>query len=1713
MDEPHFKATFTITIGHYSNQTVTSNTNVKKIEQIDNFYRLTTFSTTPRMSTYLVGWSVHDYVVEFSKFSKDFKIWTRDSMRSHGSLALNQGWLIYSALRDWMKVENPIKKMDQFAITDFNFNAMENWGMITYRESVVLFQNETIPMRNIVNGLTTMAHEYAHTWFGNLVTPEFWDVAWLKEGFASYFQYFGPSLVQPTWKMMDMFVVDYVQPTLLLDSMNHDRSMNGRNVGSPNSIMAMLDFVTYRKGASVIRMLNHAIGEDVFQKGLHYYLEEMLYRAARPNNLYHYLQRSIDTSSNETNNCQSIKDVFESWANQVGYPLIMVKRNYTRHWTLVSQEKFYLNRDKEKKIKDGDNDEKLGAWWIPLTFATSSSIIDFQRTRAKLWLTPRNKSLMIPKFRDDEWVLFNVQQIGFYRVNYDESNWKMLIDHLRSKEFISVPSVNRAALLDDAFNLARSGYINYSIPFDLSKYLKRETDYEPWIAAINNFMFLNRILNKISTVHKAFQKYAENLILPIYELLGFKEDLYCSNVRTKLQREIILSAACALNNAHCLDTSKMLFNSWISESNKTISANLKSFVYCIGIRNGNDDDWFTMWNKFLETDLHIEQELLLSALGCTRNPILLNKYLNVSISPSSKIRKQYRFSIVTAVTKGNPENVDHTLEFVENNFESIIDSRGYDFLGKIFNTIGESMTTMEQTNKLNHFVEQNGNRLGSALKAAKKAIDSASENAKWVEKYKETLSSAIMALLKVLMSLALLVVITSAEYPSQHSNILRNNKVINEKKTIVDKSRYSEYDVAPPDYRLPENIVPKHYDISLNLDFNKFGIPDYKYDGKVTINLEVKGKTKDIRLHFTNSISLTKTELHKDSKDLTKIEITGVQSVDGTDIKILTLKDEIDDKSTYTLILEYNGMISNLAKGFYKGSYLDEDLNEWWYVMTDFEPIGARNAFPCFDEPHLKATFSIRIKYNKGYKAISNMGEKSTKIEGDFEEKEFNKTPLMSTYLVAYAVTKFSEYEENNVIVYSRLVESNMTKSAATIGYKVLEFMNKYTGINYSMENLRKMQQIALPALKPTAMENWGLVTYRETALLYDKNLNKTIDEQRLASIISHELAHQWFGNLVTLKWWKHIWLNEGFATYFQYLITDEIDKQWHFMDQFNVKCLQNALAYDAEKFKSRALDNDASSEKEISNMFDTISYDKGASVIRMFSHVLKKDNFQKGLQKYLTDNKFGAVTSENLFLALSAVVNKTDLPENTDLTTVFKTWTNQAGYPVITVTVNRKDKNPSITVKQEPFYSVKGTDANKNSWYIPLNYVQQKENSSFSDTSVKLWLLPNKEITIDNNVDAEGWIIFNVQQTGYYRVNYDSESWNIIAEYLLHGDLNTIHPLNRAQLVDDAFNLAHAGLLNYSVTLNLVKYLEKETDYIVWKAALNGLSTMNKQLGLTELYKEFLSYLNPIVHQLYNITSIHENENDDYLTKLLRVDAIKWACAFGLSECQSQAVEQVHLSFDPNNNVTLSPDLKKVTLCAAVRSATKDEWEGLFIKGLTESMRNDERTEMFTSLGCSSSPEILKSFLHKFLYIEPIKMYFIDTFEAIYSNNPVGVKAILQFLDKHLKQLKASNHQFEKNLWDYLYEFAGRIVVKEDVHLLHNVTLASGLKDTDKILDIADRNMKWFEQYGDSIKNYLITNNHPVKPETTTAKPNSSSSLTFTTALITISLLLAALQ
>nr|XP_034185423.1 aminopeptidase Ey-like [Osmia lignaria]XP_034185424.1 aminopeptidase Ey-like [Osmia lignaria] len=721
MDEPHLKASFILHIGHTRNQTTTSNTvpqSTIKHSNNENYY-VTTFAPTPKMSTYLVGWSVHDFVSETSTFSNNLKIWTRRSMNHHGSISLYQSLSIYTFLRKYLLIENPISKLDEIAVPDFHFNAMENWGMITFRESVALYEGGVTATKKMVDGFTTMAHEYAHTWFGNLVTHRFWDVVWLKEGFASYFQYFALSKTQPSWGMMNKFVVDVLQPTLLGDSENHTRTMNGRNVGSPSSIMAMMDFVSYKKGASIIRMLSHVMGDLAFQEGLQSYLKNMSYKAATPSDLYQHLQASLN-NSNQLEGGVLIKDFMESWTNKPGFPLVTVTRTYNNSLVLIDHQPFYQYPSSKNRSD----------WWIPLNFATKS-INDFSNTGPSYWLSPEETLILFGTASPNDWIIFNIQQTGYYRVNYDERNWKMLIDYLKSENYRKIHKVNRAALIDDAFNLARAGYLNYSIPFNLSNYLIQETDYEPWVAAVNSFKFLNKMLSSLPDMQQSFQEHVTQLLQPMYEQLSFNESLN-EDITTKLSRELILSTSCLVGNIHCLTTSEMLFRSWIASPNKLIPNDLKSFVYCEGIRAGDYEDWYTLLKRWQSTDLHTEYEVLLQALGCTRNTTLINEYLQLSISEPN-VRKQYRFTIISAIIDGNTRNVDYVLALVEKNVQTIIKRRGHDFLSKTITAIGNAITTAEQVSKLHSFVDGHYNELGSALKGAKQAITKASETVEWIK--------------------------------------------------------------------------------------------------------------------------------------------------------------------------------------------------------------------------------------------------------------------------------------------------------------------------------------------------------------------------------------------------------------------------------------------------------------------------------------------------------------------------------------------------------------------------------------------------------------------------------------------------------------------------------------------------------------------------------------------------------------------------------------------------------------------------------------------------------------------------------------------------------------------------------------------------------------------------------------------------------------------
>lgn len=300
------------------------------------------------------------------------------------------------------------------------------------------------------------------------------------------------------------------------------------------------------------------------------------YQAATPHDLYEHLKNF----TRELNDNVSIEDIMESWTNQSGYPLVTIVRDYESSIFIISHEKFQW-----------DHVHSVSKWWIPLSFTTETDA-NFSHLTPKYLLNPEESLIIMSRIPSDDWVVFNLQQSGYYRVNYDQRNWQMLTDYLNLKNFTRIHRVNRAALVDDAFNLARAGYANYSIPFNLSKYLVRETDYEPWVAAANNFKFLNKMLSGEPKVLQAFQvnidiaiffylmiiliiiidndlkqDYAINLLRNMYDQLNFTESAN-EDITTKLQRELILSTSCLVRYADCLNVSRNLFQNWIGEPDK-----------------------------------------------------------------------------------------------------------------------------------------------------------------------------------------------------------------------------------------------------------------------------------------------------------------------------------------------------------------------------------------------------------------------------------------------------------------------------------------------------------------------------------------------------------------------------------------------------------------------------------------------------------------------------------------------------------------------------------------------------------------------------------------------------------------------------------------------------------------------------------------------------------------------------------------------------------------------------------------------------------------------------------------------------------------------------------------------------------------------------------------------------------------------------------------
>ncbi|XP_055029300.2 alanyl (membrane) aminopeptidase-like b [Misgurnus anguillicaudatus] len=783
--------------------------------------------------------------------------------------------------------------------------------------------------------------------------------------------------------------------------------------------------------------------------------------------------------------------------------------------------------------------------------------------------------------------------------------------------------------------------------------------------------------------------------------------------------------------------------------------------------------------------------------------------------------------------------------------------------------------------------------------------------------------------------------------------------------------------LPPGTLRLPESLIPESYKVVLQPYFyvelpeNVTEQPRLDFIGNSTVRLKCVEETWFIYLHV-QGLNVTDVKV-KDMNNSKKIEVKNyeIYSDESNFLKI-----EVDSKlkngSYYEVFTAFEGILHEDLSGFYLSRYTEKVENEdkeRFLVTSQMQPTDARQVFPCFDEPALKAVFNITIIHREESRAISNTKDVESS-NGDIDGETwtittFDPTPVMSTYLLAFTVAKFDYKRQDQRVKMSTYARPEAIKEghadyAAEIAGKILNFYEKTFELRYPLE---KLDQIAVPDFGAGAMENWGLISYQESGLLFDKNTSSNFDKEWVATLIAHELAHQWFGNLVTMRWWNELWLNEGFATYMSYMGLEAAG--WDLKDLIVLKEIQVAFQVDSLN-SSHPLslpENEIQTYSDIIDLFDDITYSKGAAVLRMLSKYIGEEAFMNGIKAYLSKFQYMNPVSTDLWECL-------DKEKAKDVAAFMSTWIEQVGYPVITIDTRTGD------VYQEQFL-LKQTEGHGIPWHVYIMHIK-------SDKTEDEYLLTQKGPVnhAKFKVTKDVWLLANINCYGFYRVNYDEGNWNKLLMQL-ESDHHEIPVINRGQLIDDAFNLARAGRLNVTIGLSLTKYMKNETEYIPWESALRNLDYFILMFDRSEVYGPIKKYLRDQIEPLYESFqkyngSIPESHTEQYC----QVTAISVACSNGLPDCQTMALNLFRDWRDIENGTNeIHPNLRRDIYCSAIAAGDEEDWEFAW-EEYQRATVSGEKDKLRYALSCTKEIWLLNRYLQYTL--DPTKIRKMDVVSTI---------------------------------------------------------------------------------------------------------------------------------
>ncbi|XP_055526032.1 aminopeptidase A isoform X2 [Wyeomyia smithii] len=853
-------------------------------------------------------------------------------------------------------------------------------------------------------------------------------------------------------------------------------------------------------------------------------------------------------------------------------------------------------------------------------------------------------------------------------------------------------------------------------------------------------------------------------------------------------------------------------------------------------------------------------------------------------------------------------------------------------------------------------------------------------------------------------------------------------------------------------FRLPRHVKPRHYELRLHPDLEQ-----QTFSGQVGIDITVSEPTNYIVVH-SNQLAINETAVKRLLPDRSEVPVVVKQAYAFDPHQYWVVETDPIEMGEYRLSMNFSGSLANRIVGFYSSSYRDKSTNTTRKIATSkFEPTFARQAFPCFDEPQLKATYTISLVH-------PNTNNYHAFIVSDFQHEMVEITPTIG--------------DPFELRVYATPIQMNNVRFARDTAEKVIQHYINYFNISYP---LPKLDMAAIPDFVSGAMETWGLVTYRETSILYNQETSSTANKQRVAEVIAHELAHMWFGNLVTMKWWNELWLNEGFASYIEYKGVDSAYPEWGIMEQFTIDNLHGVLTLDAT-IGSHPIVVKVETPNQITEIFDTITYSKGASVIRMLEDFVGETVFKAGVTAYLDKLKYGNGVSEDLMEELDELYSDPD-DSTVTVSSVMDTFTKQKGFPVVTVEI----VGSQFHLSQSRFLADPEANDTEVSefgykWYIPLTYITASQPAQ----TQRKWFPSSREKVYIDMDTPNSWIKLNLGQVGYYRVNYPTAMWEQFSNDLAV-NVNAFNIGDRTGLLNDAFALADASLLRYDVALGLTKFLRSETEYVPWATVSSKLKSIRNLIYDYESYDDLMAYTRNLVVDAYEAVGWdvpEEQDNRDHMKNRLRATILDLACSFDYEPC----LEVAYSKFQEwlQNGTVIHPDVRSVAYFYGVQKSRTEEWRMVKERYRTETDAN-EKSKLMSALTALPNARVLAAFLEDAW--DPTLVREQDHLSCIQSvaANKAGEAVAWDHVRENWDRLVERFTLGERNLGRMIPSVTGRFSTKVRLQELEdffrrNPDAGAGATARVQALENISNNIKWLDRNQQIIAEWLKVDAVPAR-------------------------------